>query len=361
MFDLTPDAGCEETPTILAIDDDRFIRTLLERLIQSAGFRCILAENGPSGVALAEEHRPNAIILDVEMPGMDGYEACEKLKSQLSTADIPVIFVTGTERTNEAVEHGFAIGANDFLAKPINRVDLFARIRVVLREQALREAFRRLATQDALTGLLNRRQFFLNATEAIIQARHGGESVLLLADLDKFKSVNDTYGHDFGDEVLVTFSRLLKRATNRNCHAGRIGGEEFAVVLCHADRSRGLALGEQIRQTFAAVEFDAETEPKHFSASFGVAAYSGEPKDFTPDAFLKQADIALYAAKERGRNCVVPFWGLDDQAMRAVPAEKQHARSQKRTQTERAYVGVSPDPSGNPPSTTDTGEPTLRQ
>lgn len=329
--------------TILVIDDDTATRRLLARQLQiMGGFQVVLAESGMAGVALAEEVAPEVILLDVDMPDMDGYETCSKLKSQFSTADIPVILVTGAHRTSKAVVRGFEAGANDFMSKPVSRVDLFARVHVVLREQALREDYRRLATQDPMTGLANRRQFFLATTQALVRLRRrgGGELVLILADLDKFKQVNDAYGHDFGDEVIVTFSRILKRCTSRTCHAGRLGGEEFALVVSQETRDEGISLANRLRETFAAVEFDADTEPKHFTASFGVASYDGQSGDLDFDLLLKQADIALYAAKKAGRNRVTAYWNLDQDEQLAVPAAQQHARSGKRAKTHRSFVGV---------------------
>jgi len=329
----------DDVPSILVIDDDSFMRALFGRLLQSAGFSAMVAENGPAGIALAEETRPSAILLDVNMPDMDGYAVCRHLKNQLSTADTPIVFVTGNEATPESINTAFDVGADDFLVKPVNKAHLLARIRVLLRQQSLREAYRRLATQDALTGLTNRRQIFISVTEALMRARKDGTAAtLILADIDKFKQVNDRYGHDFGDEVIVNFARVLQRVSASSGSIGRIGGEEFTMLVAGDSPKVAAETANRIRELFAAIIYDADGDPKQFTASFGLATYDGGTPDMDPDKFLKQADIALYIAKSRGRNCVVKFWELDPASLQTMPTDQLHARNHPRQKSERSTI-----------------------
>jgi diguanylate cyclase (GGDEF)-like protein len=343
MFLGLADDSREDVPSALLIDDDPAIRSSLSTLLRSAGYQVATAQSGPAGIALAEEFRPRIILLDVSMPDMDGYAVCRQLKSQLSTADIPVVFVTALEATADTLTAVFDAGADDFLAKPVNKVHLLARLRVILRQGALRDAYRRLATQDALTTLTNRRQIFLSITESLMRSRKDRSgTVLILADIDHFKRVNDRYGHDFGDEVLLTFSRILKRCMSAQCLAGRIGGEEFVLLLLNASREEGLLLAERVRETFAAISFDPEKTPKHFTASFGVAWNDGVPADFDADQLLKQADIALYAAKDAGRNRSVGFWTLDPNSLPAMDPRRKNHRDRRRQRSERSCIRPAP-------------------
>jgi len=348
----------DEVQTILVIDDDASTRTLHQRLVQTAGFQVLVAEDGKRGIALAEEFQPNVVLLDVSLPEVNGFEVCRHLKNQLSTAEIPVVFVTGTDANPQTIKLGFDAGADDFLQKPVNAALLIARVRVILQQQALREAYRQLATKDSLTGLINRRQLFFGITEALMRGRKDGtSSALVLADLDKFKAINDLYGHDFGDEVLVTFSRILERHVSRHETAGRLGGEEFALVLPGAGREDGVRAANRIREVFSAIVFDAGSDAKHFTASFGVAHFDGTPRNLDADQFLKQADLALYAAKLAGRNCVKAFWELDPNRLPTIAEGKGHTRTRNRSKTDRAYVHVDVDPSKADNTAPITGAP----
>lgn len=342
---LVPDP-LDRPPSILVIDDDDSMGALLLALLRTAGYEASRAVNGRAGIALAEEFRPDVILLDYQLPDQDGCAVCTELKSRLSTADTPVIFVTGSDRSDEAISRCFEAGGCDFINKPVNRVDLLARLKVVLRERALREAYRRLATEDPLTGVNNRRQFMLYVVEAVqaSNAKHS-QAVLLLCDLDRFKSINDRFGHDLGDEVIVTFSRLLGRFESSCCHVGRMGGDEFALILSGGTIAEGEALANRICNTFAAVVFDAETDPKQFTTTIGVSAYDGSGEKCDADSLLKHADVALYAAKSAGRNCVRAYWRLEPAKRQSLPPpEHRHSRSRGRAIKGRAYIGTGDAP-----------------
>ena len=361
----TNQSSGDDVQTILVIDDDAGSRELHQRLVHCAGFQVLVADDGKRGIALAEEFQPNVILLDIGLPFMDGFEVCRHLKNQLSTADIPVVFVTGEGAEPETIKKGFDAGADDFLTKPVNSPLLIARVRVILQQQALREAYRQLATRDALTGLSNRRQLFFGITESLMRGkRDGTPTSLIMADLDQFKSINDRWGHDFGDEVLVTFSRVLQRSVSRHDTAGRIGGEEFALVLSGSSREDGLRAANRIREVFSSIVFDAGGDAKQFTCSFGVDHFDGAAQGFDADQFFKQADIALYAAKTGGRNRVMAFWDLDQANLPVVAPSESHTRERKRVRTDRAFVraddeaasngappAAAPTPALQPPST----------
>lgn len=354
MSTVYSESGRDDQPLILIVDDDLSFVRMITHIAQNAGFRTTSAADGHTGLAIAEKYTPNVILLDVDIPDMNGFDVCREIKTRLSTADIPVIFVTGADRTDPLVEQCFAIGANDIIGKPISKVDVLARLRVVLREQQLRDAYRKLALEDPFTTLANRRQLFLTITESLMMSRRDqSESVLLIADIDALMVANDRHGYDLGDELILTFARLVKRICGADARGARLGGDELAIVLRNSSREAGLALADRLRQTFAAIAFDASTSPKHFSACFGLASYRGESPDFSADDFLRQADTALFAAKQLGRNRLVAFWQLDPNNLPEIAPGKRHGRTRTRRKTDRSFVGVptaDPQTAASPPA-----------
>lgn len=359
MSSHDPGFDREYQPLVLIVDDDLSFVRYLTAIVQSAGFRTTSAADGPTGLAIAEKYRPNVVLLDLDIPDMSGFEVCEQIKGRLSTADIPIIFITGADRTDAMIERCFAIGANDFLGKPTSKVDLLARLRVVLREQHLRDAYRKLALEDPFTTLANRRQFFMHITEAVMASkRDKSESILVIGDIDNVMSANDAFGYDLGDELILTFGRLMKRLGGADIRAGRIGGDELALIMRNCSKETALATANRLRQTFASIAFDAATSPKHFTATFGLASFQGEPGDFDGDDLLRQADTALFAAKQLGRSRLVAYWQLDPDEIPEVSPGQRHARTKRRKRTDRAFIGVAPPESAAPnESQPSPGEP----
>jgi len=321
------------------IDDaDDSIR-LVRRILRSAGYRTLVAESGAVGIPMAEQYHPSAILIDIQIPEMDGFEICHALKSRLSTSDTPVLFVTGLEETDDIVTKCYDAGAHDLIFKPIRKVSLLARLRVVLREQMLRESFRLLAIKDQQTGLDNRGRFFLQLTDAILSSkRDKTSSFLILGGVDNLAVANERFGYALGDEVILTFARLMMRFDSPDSHAGRVAGDTLAVVMKNSDERRALGVCERIRQTFAAIAFDAETDPKHFTAGFGITGFDGSDADYDPDTMMSEADVALFVAKDRGRGCACAFWDLDPDSVPPVSPEKRHARRKARRETNRAFI-----------------------
>lgn len=350
----------DHEPLILIIINAAGVENSIKQALHRAGYRTISAEDDETGITIAEKYIPHAVLLDTDLPGRTGYTICHELKSRLPTADIPILFLTGLSPTEEVIRNCFDAGAHDLIVKPDDPsvdfgpfiTNLLSRIRVVLREQDLREAYRRLATQDTQTGLENRRQCFLRIADAIMTSkREKTTSLLLLGDIDKIGTINDRFGYDFGDEVILTFARLLKRFISPDCKVGRISSNTMAVILKNSSRDRGLAFCRRIDQTFAAIAFDANTDPKHFTLSFGLSSYEGTLPEFTPDKFMSEADIALFDAKDREHNRICAYWELDPASLPVVALDKRHARRKQRQKSNRAYVGVAdlrPDPSLSP-------------
>ncbi len=334
-----------DMPLILVVDDGQELHGNVSQLLQGTGYRTLFAEDATTAISIAEKYQPHIVILDIQL-SHGSVELCRELKSRLHTADIPIIFVAANEPTDEMISKCFEAGARDLITKPLTKTNLWSRLRVALRDQSLREAYRLLAIQDHFTQLANRRQSILEIQSAVsIARREQSESVLVLGDIDDFALVNERYGYEFGDEVVLTFSRLLRRFVTSECRAGRLNGDTMCLVLRNTTQRRALTMVERICQTFAAVAFDAGTEPKHFSASFGLAWYNGQPDDLDADDFLCQADIALFAAKEMGAGKICAHWTLDPNSMPVVAPDKRHTRRKMRKRTNRSYVGVVPSAS----------------
>jgi len=341
----------DESPLILIIDDDTPTTTLLAKHLHAAGYRTSVAETGEMGLTIAERYVPAAILLDCSLDDENGFEVCREIRSRMQLADVPVIFLTSHDRSDGLIERCFEVGATDFVHKSYSRVELLARLRVTLRERQLRESFKTLATQDGLTGVSNRRHFIARAMEAISRSRQSRTlSVLALVDIDQLAVVNERFGHELGDEVILTLSRLMKRLAGPHCHVGRVGGDELAMLLNETTREAALRTCDRLRLTLSAIAFDATTSPKHFSAGFGLAQFDGASEAIDVDAWMTRADVALNAAKEHGWGRLVAFWQLDPNDLCAVPPEKRHARRKARKRTHRAFVGAPPAP-GDPPAT----------
>jgi len=306
------DLGAPETSAglVLVADDDEDIRSLVALRLRKAGYGVVTAANGEEALRLAREVKPDLLLLDVSMPGMDGLAVCREL--QASGGDAPVIFLTARTHDTAALE-GFAAGAADYVTKPFRPAELLARVHANLRAKAVRDALAHDATTDPLTGLLNRRGLESRAVETVALARRHGRPLTCLAiDLDHFKRINDTYGHAAGDAVLRAVAERLHRQTRVSDLAARFGGEEFVLLLPETEGDGGAIVGEKVRAACAADPVAYASPEGHVSipvtCSIGVACWRpgmGDP----PDLF-DEADRALYEAKRRGRNCVVLASGL---------------------------------------------------
>jgi two-component system cell cycle response regulator len=295
------------TARILIVDDDPTNVLLLSRILGKAGYVVEKAESGTACLEVARRHPPDLVLLDVRMPGMDGFEVCRRLKADERVADVPVIFLTAEGRSDENVSAGFNAGACDYITKPYTRVDVLARVQVSLKQHAKQEAYKQLAGQDPLTGLDNRRRAYERMTEIMSYASRQGEPVsVLMADLDNFKRANDTYGHDFGDTALVAFAQLLQSDSRLEDVVCRYGGEEFLLVLRNTSGDRAVALADRLRQSWANHELHAaDGSAVHLTVSFGVACSRLSEDAVNCGDIIKRADVALYTAKKAGRNRVV--------------------------------------------------------
>ena len=289
-------------PKVLAIDDSELIHRLLEARLQGEDLELHSATSSEEGLQKARALKPELILLDISMEGMNGFELLDKLKEDIETQNIAVIFISGTDEPMDKVR-GLDMGAIDFITKPFDAFELKARVRSALRNQYLMRMLEQRAQLDGLTGLWNRTYFDNRLTQEFSEAkRHRRYLTLALCDIDRFKRLNDQFGHPFGDRVLKHVSQIFSggRTSDIVC---RYGGEEFGLIFPSTNIERGCEVAERLRVAIEAAKWPGNPDLV-VTASFGVCDIECLEDDVTPEAMLKLADKMLYKAKQSGRNCV---------------------------------------------------------
>ncbi|GJM19772.1 MAG: diguanylate cyclase response regulator [Phycisphaeraceae bacterium] len=303
MTHAVPHQPEDAIPVVLVIDDCVDVHRLLSVRLGSEAIELVSAHSGEEGLTRAGEVLPSLILLDLDMPGIDGFEVLRRVKDDAAISEIPVIVLSGMQSPHDKVT-AFDLGAVDFVGKPFDMAELRARVRSALRLHSLMRMLAQRAQIDGLTGLWNRSYFEERWTnEAKRARRHDHPLSLAVLDLDSFKQVNDSYGHPAGDAVLQGLSRVLKREIRGSDVACRYGGEEFALIMPDTTPEAARALCDRVRAMFEGMNW-----PRHpgrnVTFSCGVAGASvGVPVD-APD-WLEIADANLYAAKRGGRNRVI--------------------------------------------------------
>jgi diguanylate cyclase (GGDEF)-like protein len=304
---------------VLAAEDNPVFQSMLKSMLTRWGYQAVIARSGTEAWRILEsENAPRLAILDWMMPGMDGVEICRRIRSSNREPYIYILLLTARTESEDLIE-GMDAGADDYLTKPFNahelRVRLHAGRRILnLQEELLqaREALRVQATHDGLTGLLNRTSILEKLDEELSRASRNDTQVsVLMVDLDRFKSINDTRGHLVGDAVLREAARRLKTAARRYDAVGRYGGEEFLVVLPGCDAGDAALQGERMRYAIGGSPFVLPCESIAVTASLGVACSSR----CVPEMLVREADHALYRAKAEGRNRVVVHAACKDHAI----------------------------------------------
>jgi two-component system chemotaxis family response regulator WspR len=251
----------------------------------------------------AEALRPTVILQDLVMPDITGLELVRRYRATPATAEVPII-VLSTKEDPITKSQAFAEGANDYLVKLPDRIELVARVRYHSRAYRALAALRDQATRDGLTGVWNRKMIFDTLAQELERAgREGAPLAIVMADLDKFKSINDSFGHPAGDAILQQASRRLSAGLRAYDRVGRYGGEEFLIVLPNCGREQAGKLSERLRQSVADTPMNAGGKELHVTCSLGVA-FADTPNGIGVAALVQAADEALYRAKQAGRNCV---------------------------------------------------------
>ena len=280
---------------MLSVDDDRELRDLLHELISDMGHMSATAVDGMDALAKMEERQFDIVITDINMPRLNGVGLIKRIAADFTDTD--VIAITGFQ-TEYKYTDIIALGASDFISKPININEFEAKIKRIVRERHMRSELRRLSTCDALTGLYNRRHLDENLrNEAIRAFRQHYDLYLLLIDVDDFKTYNDKYGHQQGDRLLRELAQIIKRNIRLNVDSGyRYGGDEFAVTVIHANPRQAVMVAERFRKEYN------ERNLIPTSLSIGIAKLKNSTNDMDQDLdnMIREADQALYLAKNNG-------------------------------------------------------------
>jgi len=299
------------TPVAIIADDEDIGRLLLAETAIASGLQPICFDNGTSALESALSHEVAIVLLDVDMPGMDGYAVCRRLRAEARFSTVPIVIVTGHE-DSAAISRAFDAGATDFVSKPVNWALLPRRLAYILRNAAAAERIERLAYFDTLTGLPNRQRCIETAEQLFIDADAAGESVAVIyLDLNSFKRVNDTFGHAVGDAVLQDVAGKLNRALIRfaavyeHLMVARFGGDEFVILLRHAtarsvaqEIADACAAALKVPATYDGLEF-------YSAPSIGLAIYPDDGADVA--TVIKHADTAMYQAKTTPTGSVVAY------------------------------------------------------
>ncbi|MBF0486620.1 MAG: diguanylate cyclase [Nitrospirae bacterium] len=294
-------------PTILIVDDEKTNIDVLVNLLNGE-FRTIIAKSAEQALKRLEskEERADLILLDILMPEMDGYELCRRIKNNIFTKNIPIMFITALSMVEDEVR-GFEMGAVDYITKPFIAPIVLARVRTHIELKLKRDLCEVLAMEDGLTGIPNRRKFdeFLEFQWNAIQRRKNPLSLMLI-DVDFFKRYNDNYGHGEGDDCLRKVAHALKGAVPRAMDfVARYGGEEFACVLPDTDAEGSVAVAKRLVNAVAALQIPHEFSEaaNHITVSIGVSTITPPVWGDAP-LLLETADLALYKSKASGRNRV---------------------------------------------------------
>ncbi|MCK9986312.1 MAG: hypothetical protein AzoDbin1_02784 [Azoarcus sp.] len=306
---------------VLVIEDTVTSAALICRMLGGMGLETVHRRDGEAGIETFRQSRPDLVMLDVVMPGMDGFEVARRIRQLESDGEwTPIIFLSARTR-DEDIERGIAVGGDDYLVKPVSEAVLKAKVRAMQRIAHMRASLvaltrklddanrelTRLSAFDGLTGIANRRTFDATLSrEWRRSARSGAPISLMVVDVDCFKQFNDAYGHQVGDECLKAVARALAGNTRRPVDlVARYGGEEFAVVLPDTDAQGGAIVAESMRSAVEALAITHRhsTAARVVTVSIGIAVTRPERSDDGGFAtLLARADEALYRAKRDGRN-----------------------------------------------------------
>jgi two-component system, cell cycle response regulator len=295
---------------ILIIDDNPDALLIAKSRLKKECESIFCADGGATGLEIAKREMPDLILLDIDMPDMSGFEVCRALKTDPDLCMIPVLFLTGVVSAEDKIK-GLDMGGMDYITKPFDAFELQARVRAALRTKNLQDLLIEHAHIDPLTGLPNRRALMERLQqEWAHMERHGQPFSFIMADIDHFKKVNDTYGHLVGDQILQEVAKVFAKQCRNIDLPTRYGGEEFAIVVSQETAEKAQCLAERCRHGIEEINLLVNGETVHTTVSFGIADATGIT---VSETLIEHADEALYAAKVAGRNKIATYVETKDE------------------------------------------------
>ena len=309
---------CNPKPIILIADDTLTGRRAIASALDEKEYELSLASNGKEALDLADKLEPDVILLDVMMPGLSGYDVCRQIRSNPALREVPILMITSLTEREERLR-GIASGADDFISKPFDAVELNARVHTITRLNRYRKLkdknrqltsikrdlarlenkkarLHKLAMRDDLTKLHNRRSLLRKGQDEFDRAkRYEANLSALMIDIDKFKNINDAFGHAIGSFILKSLATELKRNLRSMDIASRLGGDEFCILLPHTPLNSAITLAERLRKSVETRVFTAKKTPINITISVGVSTFSPPMKSVMD--LMEAADVALYRAK----------------------------------------------------------------
>jgi two-component system, cell cycle response regulator len=292
---------------ILIVEDDPISRRILENFLEKWGYDVTAAIDGSAAWEIMQNpEAPNLVISDWMMPNMDGVELCEKIRA-MEKAEYTYFILLTTKTEKKDIIEGLESGADDFIVKPFDHEELKSRVKIGKRIISLEQKIIQIANTDYLTGVFNRRAFMERLEQEVNRSvRHKKGFSVVITDIDHFKNINDSYGHQIGDLVLQKFAGKLSEISRSYDFVGRYGGEEFIICLPETSAERSGVIVERMRREVAGLEVnlpDKSSKSVSVTASFGIASCVVDCVG-NIDSIIKMADDALYKAKDEGRNRV---------------------------------------------------------
>ena len=288
----------EERPIVVLADDDPSIRLMVRHVLEDENYEIVEAEDGLDAIKAVEKQHPALVLLDAVMPGLDGFTTCQQLKDR-GHVDVPVIMLTGLD-DDASVERAYEVGAIDYITKPIKWAVLKHRVRSIVKSVMAERKIQRLEYRDTLTQLPNRLLFNDRLDQAIVRAERRRESIaLMVVDIDDFKLVNDSFGHEAGDKLIKAVGELLSKSLRRADTVARLGGDEFAIIIENVDGEDDATSIADNLTTILKHNVRLDEQETFTSASVGIAMFPDDGMDAS--TLLKNADTAMFRAKEQGR------------------------------------------------------------
>lgn len=288
---------------VLVADDSKLNIAMITDILRSEGYEVFSVNSGLDVMDSAYRIKPDIILLDLIMPGKDGFTVCSELKCNHDLRNIPVIMVTARTEARY-LKMALEIGAFDYIRKPMDAIEIIARLKSALRYKEYQDKLEEMAMKDGLTGLYNHALLIdLLSKEHSKQSRKEGNLAFVMLDIDFFKNVNDTYGHLQGNEVLKGMAKIMLSSIRESDIAGRYGGEEFALILPEIPKDKVILVCERIRRRVALYPFEVQGQTINITVSIGVCYKPGDSAISYND-MIRLADDALYEAKHSGRNNV---------------------------------------------------------